>query len=305
MFKSSDDWGSCNIINHLCHNINITSNTHIASNDPDSNKGHLNIAALIDGKVYIANVGYDSFNNINKPRNITERNIGFSYISEGNEIIIYQYDGFDEEVNVPSIIDNKKVIGFKYETFEIGLAYNSKIIMKITLPNTITSLGDKTFKNLKNLTEINIPLKVEEINMENFVGCDSLTSINVDKDNLKYCSIDGILFNKNQTIIFKCPINNTKKNFSSPSSLNKIEEYAFHNAKNIEITNLKEKLDYIGKYAFANSTIKEMYFYGEKPEFGENSLLNLNITIYYPINSITWNISIFDYKGAKDIRFVA
>ena len=67
MFKSSDDWGSCNIINHLCHNINITSNTHIASNDPDSNKGHLNIAALIDGKVYIADVGYDSFNNINKP----------------------------------------------------------------------------------------------------------------------------------------------------------------------------------------------------------------------------------------------
>lgn len=83
--------------------------------------------------------------------------------------------------------------------------------MKITLPNTITSLGDKTFKNLKNLTEINIPLKVEEINMENFVGCDSLTSINVDKDNSKYCSIDGILFNKNQTIIFKCPVNNTKK----------------------------------------------------------------------------------------------
>ena len=85
--------------------------------------------------------------------------------------------------------------------------------MKITLPNTITSLGDKNFINLKNLTEINIPLKVEEINMENFVGCDSLTSINVDKDNSKYCSIDGILFNKNQTIIFKCPINNTKKIF--------------------------------------------------------------------------------------------
>ena len=41
-----------------------------------------------------------------------------------------------------------------------------------------------------------------------------------------------------------------------------------------------------------------------EPEFGENALLNLNITIYYPVNSKTWNISNFDPLGAKDIRFV-
>ena len=154
------------------------------------------------------------------------------------------------------------------------------------------------------LIEVNIPIKVQEINMENFVGCDNLSSINVDKDNANYSSIEGILFNKNQTIIFKCPLNNKNKHFSSPSSLERIEEYAFHDVKNIEIVNLTKNVNNIGEYAFANSTIKEIYFYGEKPEFGENALLNLNVTIYYPINSKTWNISNFEPLGAKDIRFV-
>ena len=304
MFKSSNDWGSCNTINHLNFYIKGKSHTRFAGNDPDAYKGHLNIAALIDGKFYIANVGYDISNNINRPWYVTERNIGFSYTDTENGIIIYQYDGYDEDINVPSTIDNKTVIGFQYECFRNGLQYNNKIITKITLPNTITILGDKTFKDLKNLSEVNIPIKVQEINMDNFMGCDNLTSINVDKDNTNYCSIEGILFDKNKTIIFKCPINNKNKNFSSPLSLKRIEEYAFYTAKNIEIVNLNKNVNNIGQYAFANSSIKEIYFYGEKPEFGKNALLDLNVTIYYPANSTTWNISNFDPVGAKDIIFV-
>ena len=33
-------------------------------------------------------------------------------------------------------------------------------------------------------------------------------------------------------------------------------------------------------------------------------MLDLNVTIYYPANSTTWNISNFDPVGAKDIIFV-
>ena len=73
---------------------------------------------------------------------------------------------------------------------------------------------------------------------------------------------------------------------------------------NIEIANLNKNVNNIGQYAFANSSIKEIYFYGEKPEFGKNALLDLNVTIYYPANSTTWNISNFDPVGAKDIIFV-
>ena len=50
--------------------------------------------------------------------------------------------------------------------------------------------------------------------------------------------------------------------------------------------------------------MKEIYFYGEKPEFGDNAVLNLNVTIYYPENNSTWNISNFDPFGSKDIRYI-
>ena len=86
--------------------------------------------------------------------------------------------------------------------------------------------------------------------------------------------------------------------------MERIEEYAFNSTKKLEIVKLKNKVKYIGAYAFVNSTIKEIYFFGEKPEFGENALLNLNVTIYYQSDSKIWNQTNFKKYGPKEIRLV-
>ena len=106
MFKGGNDWGNFNTIDHLSGYIKVKPNSRFAGNDSDRNNGHLNVVVLTDGKVYIANVVYNSSNNINRPWYVTERNDGYSYISSENGIIIYQYDGFDEDINVLFIRDN-------------------------------------------------------------------------------------------------------------------------------------------------------------------------------------------------------
>ena len=302
IFKGGDCWASSSLIQHLCEKVGIKSHIRFAARDPLSGSGHRNVAALIDKKIYIGEAGYGYYTP-NRPWKVEQQNVGYFYKTSGNGIIIYQYDGYEEEINVPSTIDNKTVVGFIYDCFRIGESYSNIKIRKITLPKTIISIDEYTFSDLKYLKEINIPFNVtSRINTTYFKGCDSLISINVDKDNSEYSSIKGVLFNKNQTKLIIFPLNKNE-NFSSPSSLETIEEYAFNNIKNTISIKFGKKVKYIGQYAFSNSTIKEIFFSGEKPQFGENALLNMNISIFYPLNSNTWKPSNFGNFGSKSINF--
>lgn len=301
IFQGGDCWASSNTIQHLCEKVGIKSHVRFAARDPGSGTGHRNVAALIDGKIYIGEAGY-GYNYANRKYSVYEKNVGFFYKSSiTNNIVIYQYDGYDENINVPSTIDGKTVIGFEQKCFSVGESWSHIKIKKITLPNTITNLGDLTFNDLLNLLEVNIPFNVSSININTFNGSDNLTTINVDEKNSNYSSVDGVLFNKNKTLLIKFPPGKKGK-FISPNSVQIIGENSFYKAKNLEIVKLHQNVKTIGENAFYDSNIKEIYFFGNKPEFGKNSLKNLNVTIYYPVGDSSWNISVFENLGIKEIK---
>ena len=315
IFKCGDYSASCRIILYLCEKAGIKCHTRLAQNDhkPEYRKGFCNTVGLIDGKIYIGEVEYDN-KYANREYKIFEFNEGYSYESSGNDIIIYQYDGFNNNITVPSTIDGKTVIGFKSQCFLKGRYYGflaehytpyseADKILKIILPNSITSLGNETFNDLKNLAEVNIPIKVTSIDLNIFTGCKNLIAINVDKNNANYSSVDGVLFNKNKTKLIKCPYGKEGK-YIAPKSLEIIEDYAFNETKKIEIIKFHDNVKYIGHKVFYGSNIKEIYFFGNQPEFEKNSFI-YNITIYYPTNDSSWNISSFDNLGIKDLRLFA
>ena len=76
----------------------------------------------------------------------------------------------------------------------------------LTLPKNYTSrLYNYIFSYCTNLEEVTIPAGVTEIQNCAFYGCTSLTSIQVDVDNSTYSSIDGVLFNKEGTVLETFP----------------------------------------------------------------------------------------------------
>lgn len=301
IYKGGDCWASSYTIERLCQKVGLKCHVRYAVNDPGAGSGHLNVATLIDKKIYVGDAGYYS-TSPNRYYSVKELNIGYSYRNYGKGIVIYQYDGYDEDINVPSTIDNKDVLGFDKKCFLICQNRAGTKIKKITLPKTVFFLGDETFMDLNNLKEVNIPYNVTSITAKHFQGAYNLTSININKNNAKYTSDDGVLFDKNKTKIIKFP-SGKKSKFTGPSSLERVEEYSFYQSKNVEIVKLKKNIKYIGDYAFANSSIKEIYFYGEKPEFGSKIFQNLNVTIYYPKKSKSWNSSNITSFGEKDIRY--
>lgn len=300
VFQGGDCWASANTIQHFCELVGIKS--HVTSEVllPGMwTGGHKNVAALIDGKIYIGEAGI-SGSQPNRPYFVFEKNVGYFYSKSGKELTISQYDGYDEDIFVPPTIDGDTVVGFTKKCFFNGQSWSGIKIKKITLPYTIYSLGNQTFNDLKYLLEVNIPYNVTNIDITVFAGCDNLQSINIAKNNSKYISEEGVLFDKSKTVLIKYPpLNSNTSYVELPSSLERIEDYSFNFTKNIEVLNISEKVNYIGSYAFSNSKIKEIYFFGDPPKFGEKSFNGTNITFYY--NS-RWESVDFKQLGAKDYR---
>ena len=301
IFEGGDCWGSTGLINRLCEKVGIKSHSRYAANDYGSGSGHLNVAALIDGKIYIADAGY-GYERPNRPYEVKELNIGYSYKGNSkNGIYIYQYDGYETNIQIPSVIDNKTVYSLQEPVFYNG--YNDgKDIIKITLPETIEMLADKALQKIPNITSITIPKNVKTIGSDMFTECYKLSSIIVDPSNEFFSSKNGILYDKNKTKIKYFPPGK-KGNYTCLPTIQKIEYYSFYSVNQMIKVVIPKNVIEIGQFAFARSSIKEIYFEGEPPIFQQNCLQNLNVSIYYPQNNSNWTNYYMGNCGAKEIRY--
>lgn len=111
-----------------------------------------------------------------------------------------------------------------------------KYQIRYKIPNSVTKIENNAFSCCEDLLFIEIPESVEYINGEAFNGCHKLKYINVDKNNLKFSSINGVLFNKNQTVLLYYPSGRYEKSYNIPNSVEVIGEYAF--AHNYSITDI-------------------------------------------------------------------
>jgi len=75
--------------------------------------------------------------------------------------------------------------------------------------STFTSIVDEAFYYCTNLISVTMPNSVTSIGDIVFDDCDNLTAINVDSANNVYSSDNGILYNKAKTTLIQCPVGKT------------------------------------------------------------------------------------------------
>ena len=141
-----------------------------------------------------------------------------------------------------------------------------------TIPATVRSIGYGAFAGCPNLTSLDIPANIEYVEGKITYGCNNLTAINVASDNPNYSSIDGVLFNKDQTQLQEYPygkkgaytIPNTvteiyEENFSDYPNLTaitigdgvlRIDKNAFSQCRNLTKVTFGSSVEVIGQYAF-------------------------------------------------------
>jgi len=124
-------------------------------------------------------------------------------------------------------------------------------LKSIILPSTITAIDYNSFANLKYLSSIKIPSSVTSIGDMAFRLC--VASINVDIDNPNYSSIDGLLFNKDQTKLLQCPVSKTG-NYSIPSTVSSIRYYCFSNCSGLSSISVPSSVTLIENVVFYRCT---------------------------------------------------
>jgi len=115
---------------------------------------------------------------------------GFYYICDDNSCTLTAYDGDEDNLSVPSNIDNFNVSGIGDECF----AYNSTLI-SVIIADGIENIGDNAFDGCSSLQTIQIPSSVTSLGEGVFSGCDNLTIL-LDKDSFaeSYCLDAGLTY---------------------------------------------------------------------------------------------------------------
>ena len=127
-------------------------------------------------------------------------------------------------------------------------------LKRIVLPLQTTKIEADAFRNCSSLRTIEVPMLVESI--ETSAGCTALAEINVQAGNSHYSSKDGVLLSGDGKNILWFPMGKEGE-YTLPSTVTTVGAYAFRNCR-IETFHFADGLTSIGKYAFYNSSVKEV-----------------------------------------------
>jgi len=152
-----------------------------------------------------------------------------------------------KKINSYSIPTTVKMIGPQ------AFAY-CKLLTDISIPNTVLHIWEEAFYLCSGLTSIKIPSSVSYIGSEAFYLCKSIQgdviipnsvisftpstfsgcggSFVVDSNHTKFSTKDGVLFNKDQTEIYQCPVSKAGS-YEIPNYVTTISVSAFHRCENL------------------------------------------------------------------------
>jgi len=127
--------------------------------------------------------------------------------------------------------------------------YNCSGLKNINIPDSVNKIDEYSFANCSSLESIMISRNVASIRSYAFQHCSNLKEINVDPENPVYSSADGVLFNKDQTILIKYPPGREGE-YTIPETVLHIANDAFSESKSSINLVISEGTEIIESHAF-------------------------------------------------------
>jgi|GEM_PF-1165682 len=254
-----------------------------------------------------------SLTNISIPNNVTEigehsfilcRNLTEINVQEGNQNfsslngVLFNKDQ-SSILAYPSAKSGVYVIPNSVKTIGNSAFSNCHAnLTGITIPKTVTSIGTSAFWNCNGLVTVTIPNSVNNIGDDAFAVCYGLTSIAVEEGNPSYITVDGVLFNKNQSTLILFPAKKNANSYSIPSTVTSIGRYAFAGSTLTDIV-IPSTVEKIGSSAFWGCRSLK------KITYNRISVTDIDNYAFYDVNKTTCVLevpieSINLYKNANN-----
>ena len=146
-----------------------------------------------------------------------------------------------QEINFPTSLKCISYFAFAY----------CDALTSLILPNGLEEVGTMAFSQSETLASVTIPASVKKVGWSAFGGCSSLTAINVDSNNATYCSLNGVLFSKDQKTLCAFPAG-IEGSYTVPSSVETIDHYAFFSCDKLAEVIIPQGVTRINNYVFAH-----------------------------------------------------
>jgi hypothetical protein len=152
----------------------------------------------------------------------------------GNNVTRIGDDAFSDCTNLAHLNIGTNVTTIGVRAFQ----YCSRLT-NVTIPDSVTSIEGFAFEG-SSLTNVIIPNSVTNFGTSAFDGA-NLSAIAVHPLNPSYSSIDGVLFDKTQTTLLKCP-KAKAGNYTIPKSVTTVGFWAFHHCHSLTSVSIPERL---------------------------------------------------------------
>lgn len=156
---------------------------------------------------------------------------GLKYISRGDGSCIL--GGIGECSDSDIIVPKTSPEGDRVTTVATSAFMGCKTINTVILPTGIATIGDYAFYN-SSIKSIEIPASTEKIGDCAFAGCTSLAAITINTENETYCSIDGVLFSKDKSVLICYPAGKPDESYTIRLSVGIINSAAFLNCTHLK-----------------------------------------------------------------------
>ncbi len=157
---------------------------------------------------------------------------GFYRLS-GTEVKVTTYNGSSKNVEIPASVQGMAVTAIERDLF------NRSDIESVTIPNTVTEIGNYAFTQCQSLKEIVIPEGVKTIGTHAFWYCKNLEKVTLPKTVEK---IDPYAFSATGVTSLEIP----------DGQLNSLSEYVFFQCWNLTEITIPQSVTSIDESAFAD-----------------------------------------------------
>jgi len=156
-------------------------------------------------------------------------------------------------------------------------------LTSVTIPNSVLYIKDEAFRGCTSLSSVTIPNSLKSISGSAFNGCTSLTSIIAESDNPNFSSSEGVLFDRNMTVLIRMPEGKDSRDFIIPNAVTTIGDWAFANCISLTSMSISNSVTTIGDYAFNGCSTLDCFSSGQHVETIGNDAFNgcTNLMTFY------------------------
>ncbi len=148
-------------------------------------------------------------------------------------------------------------------------------LASIVIPNSVVCIGDGVFSRCNSITSITIPDSVTSVGNRVFFNCLNLTEIIVDEKNDFYCSVDGVLFDKDKKTLIQNPSGKDTATYTIPNGVTSISDWAFSRYDSLTDIIIPNSVISIGENAFDCCTsLKSIVIFDGVTSIGDYAFSN-------------------------------